>query len=287
MRCPGRLGIILLMSSDVLRPRLQLALGGEIVLTDEHPALRGRRVYTAHAPEQGRLLRVTLHPAPPEGPSPETLREKISRLKELGHASIILPIAVGEIEGRAWVVEGEPDGITAAVRVAELGPRPVREAVRVVRDVARALVALHRRGIAHGALSLETVLLAPEGTQITGLALSEGGEAGDDLDALATLARALFYGDRTGSASSRRRLPPEIAALLESMGSDDPARRPQKAEAILGVLDTFPVEQPSTLGALIDSAGRGARTRPMHTTFGLLVLGAVILMILVILASQR
>jgi hypothetical protein len=275
------------MSSDTVRPRLQLALGGDTVISDEQPALRGRRVYTAHAPEQGRLLLVTLHPAPPEGPSPLVLREKLSRLNELNHASIDLPIAVGEIEGRAWVVEKESDGVTVAAWVAERGPRPVREAVRVVRDVARALVAMHRRGLAHGALGLDTVWLTPEGTRITGLVLSEGGNAGDDLDGLARIARMLFYGERPGSASTRRRLPPEIAALLESMGSDDPARRPLRAEVVLGVLDTFPVEQASALGALIDSAGRGARSRPKHTTFGLLVLGGAIVLILLYLASRQ
>lgn len=275
------------MSPDTVRPRLQLALGGDTIISDEQPALRGRRVYTAHAPEHGRLLRVTLHPSPPEGPSPQVLREKLSRLTELNHASIDLPIAVGEIEGRAWVVEKETDGVTVAAWVAEHGPRPVREAVRVVRDVARALVAMHRRGLAHGALGLDTVWLTPEGTRITGLALSEGGIAGDDLDGLARIARTLFYGDRPGSVSTRRRLPPEIAALLESMGSDDPARRPHRAEAVLGVLDTFPVEQASALGALIDSAGRGARSRPKHTTFGLLVFGGAILLILLYLAFRR
>ena len=275
------------MFPDTLRPKLQLALGGETVLSDEQPALRGRRVYTARAPEDGRLLVVTLHPAPPEGPAARTLQQKISRLTELGHASVSLPIAVGEIEGRAWVVEQETEGVTAAARLAERGPRPVREAVRVVRDIARALVAMHRRGLAHGALDLDTVLLTPEGTRLTGLALSEGEDAKDDLDGLAWIARALFYGDRPGSASFRRHLPPEIAGLLESMGSDDPAHRPQRAETVLGVLDTFPVEQESALGALIDSAGRGARSRPMHTTFGVLVLIGAILLILLYLASQR
>lgn len=275
------------MLPDALRPRLQLALGGETIIADEQPALGGRRVYTAHAPEQGGLLRVTLHPAPPEGPLPRALQDKIARLTALDHASMILPIAVGEIEGRAWVVEGETSGVTAAACVAERGPRPVREAVRVVRDVARALTAMHRRGLAHGALGPDTVLLAPEGTRIIGLALSDGGNAGDDLDALAEIARSLFYGNRPGGASFRRHLPPEIAALLESMVADDPARRPQRAEAVLGVLDTFPVEQSSALGALIDSAGRGGRSRPMHTTFGVLILVGVILLILAFLAARR
>jgi len=275
------------MSPDTVRPRLQLAIGGDTVISDEQPALRGRRVYTAHAPEHGRLLRVTLHPAPPEGPSSQVLREKLSRLTELNHASVDLPIAVGDIEGRAWVVEKETDGVTVAAWVAERGPRPVREAVRVVRDVARALVAMHRRGLAHGALGVDTVWLTPEGTRITGLALSEGISAADDLDGLARIARTLFYGDRPGSASTRRRLPPEIAALLESMGSADAARRPHRAEAVLGVLDTFPVEQASALGALIDSAGRGARSRPKHTTFGLLILVGAIVLILLYLASRH
>ncbi len=274
------------MLPDTLRPRLQLALGGETIIADEQPALGGRRVYTAHAAEPGRLLRVTLHPAPPEGPLPRTLQDKIARLTALDHASMILPLAVGEIDGRAWVIEGEITGVTAAACVAERGPRSVREAVRAVRDVARALAAMHRRGLAHGALGPDTVLLAPEGTRIVGLALSDGGNAGDDLDGLAEIAQLLFYGSHPGGAAFRRHLPPEITALLESMAADDPARRPQRAEAVLGVLDTFPVEQSSALGALIDSAGRGARARPRHTTFGVLILVGVILLVLAFLAAQ-
>lgn len=275
------------MSPDTLRPRLQLALGGAATLGDELPALRGRRRYAAESPLGARRLVATLHPLPPEGPRPEALQEKVDRLREIGHANIALPVAMGELDGRTWAVDGEDGLLTAEARLRERGALPVREAVQVIRDVARALAAMHRRGLSHGALGLDTVMLAPEGTLLTGLALHEGGGAVADLEALSQLSQALFHGGHGDSAAFRRRLPPEIAALLESMASGDPARRPQRAEAILAVLDTFPVEQASVLGSMVDSAGRGARARGRSATLAVLAIGALILLGVLWLATQR
>jgi hypothetical protein len=146
---------------------------------------------------------------------------------------------------------------------------------------------MHRRGLVHGALSVETVLLAPEGTLLTGLAFEAGGNEGDDLDALAMVARALFYGERPDRNSLGRRLPPELQALLDSMATDDPSRRARRAEAVLGVLDTFPVGQSSSLGSVLDSAGRGARERGRKATMAVLAIVGLIALAAWWLASHR
>src|SRR5208283_4009487 len=53
-------------------------------------------------------------------------------------------------------------GETLAARVARRGALPVAEAVRVARDMARALTAAHTQGIFHRDIKPENVLLVPE-----------------------------------------------------------------------------------------------------------------------------
>jgi hypothetical protein len=275
------------MMVDTVRAQLQLAVGGVATLGEELPALGGQRLFEATLTAGARRVLVTLYPAAPEGPIPGALATKVARFTDLAHPAIVLPLRTGELDGRAWVIDAADGLVTARERMAARGALPVRDAVRAVRDVARALVAMHRRSLTHGALGLDTVLLAPEGTLITGLTLSTGGHEGDDLDAFGLLARTLFYGDRAEGNTLRRRLPPEITALLDLMADDGSAREPQSAEAVLRVLDTFPVEQSSALGEMVDSAGRGARSRPMQTTLGLLAIGGMIVLVLYWLLSHR
>ena len=267
------------MSEDSLRAQLQLALGGAATLDAGDPAISDRRRYPGRT-AAGRRVLVTLFAPSPVGPIPDALTARLQRFGELAHPTLVLPLAHGELDDCAWVVEGNDGLVTLAERLRERGPLPVRDAVRVVRDVARALVAMQRRGLVHGAIGSETVLLAPEGTLLTGLALHTDGHVRDDLNALAALARAVFHGDRAGGSMSARRLPLEIASLLKLMTPDDAAREPLRAEGVLGVLDTFPVGQSSTLGAMIDSAGRGARSRQMQTRVGVLVMAGLVLLAL-------
>ena len=147
------------MSHDTTRPRLQLSLGGAALLGEERPSLGGRRIFAANCRESGAALLVTLHPLPPEGPAPRAMLGRASRLQALAHPRLNTPIASGDLDGRAWVVEPAPTSPSVLLRLSDSGALGVKEGVRVLREVTRAVASLHRTGLAHGALELETVQL--------------------------------------------------------------------------------------------------------------------------------
>ncbi len=74
------------------------------------------------------------------------------------HPHLVATLEVGEHEGRQVAVFERGPGAPLARRLAERGPLEPREALRVVRDVATGLSALHRSGRAHGDVRAEKVL---------------------------------------------------------------------------------------------------------------------------------
>lgn len=270
--------------ADRMRPRLQLALGPLAELGDERPSLGGRRRYEARARADGTPLLVTLHPAPPQGPSPEALTHRIRRIGALAHPALLTPVASGVVDGCAWIAEPALDVPSALVRLDERGAMPLRDGIAALRDVTRALVTLHRAGMPHGAIDLDTLYLTPDGARLGGLGLVTGGSVRDDLSAIGTVAWACFTGDLpdgagTSLAHRRRGVPVALDALLASLLASEPASRPVNAEAVLLALDGFPTPRTSPLDQLLDGAGRGGRiprVRELVFALGLVGLGVLI-----------
>lgn len=276
------------MSNDSTRPRLQLSLGAAALLGEELPSLGGRRVFAATNRETGTELLVTLHPAPPEGPSPKAVQSRLGQLRSLDHPVLILPVAEGNLDGRAWVVERIPFTPTARRRLGDGGALGVRHGVLVLRDVTRALASLHRAGLAHGALDLDSVHVSPTGGTINGFAASESGTQRSDLDALGALAQALFTGAFADSTpwSRPRKLPAGLDSLMASLLAPNPAMRPARAEAILGALDAFPTPHPSPISSFLEGAGRGARVpRAREAVLFLVLVGLSVLVTTVVLGQ--
>jgi hypothetical protein len=265
------------MSNDTTRPRLQLSLGALALLGEERPSLGGRRVFAATCREGGGDLLVTLHPAPPEGPSAAAVRDRVARVKQLVHPGISAPVAAGDLDGRAWVVEPTLVLPTLQQRIADGGALSVRQGILALRDVARAVASLHRAGITHGALDLATIHVAPGGALVTGLGASIGADLRTDLDALGPIAWACFTGElpdgSTVRLSERRRgIPEGLDALVASLLAPDRNARPVRAVAVLGALDAFPTPQDSPIASFLEGAGRGARAPRARETVLLLVL---------------
>lgn len=280
--------------TDPFLLRLRLALGGAAEPGEERPAVGGLRVFDARsrddAPDARPTRRVIVHPEPPDGPTLSTLRARNESLLVLTHPALAAPLESGEFEGRAWVVEPIPPGRTLDETALGGGVRSVPEAIGIIRDVARALVTLHRRGLAHGALSGATVHHGSRGTIVTGLGRQPAGGVADDLFALGAIAWLLLVGHEyraTGESPSPRRLrrtiPAELDAVVARLLAADPGARPTRAEDVLERLDAVTLPAASPLDAFLDAPGRGGRTpRSRVLRWALLGLGIAALLVMLL-----
>jgi len=271
------------MNSDTIRPRLQLSVGSLALLGEELPSLGGRRVFAANCREMGEALQVTLHPMPPEGPSPSAIRDRVARLKVMTHRGLKVPIAAGDLDGRAWVIEPQLASPSALLRLSDGGALTVRQGIHALRDVTRAITSLHRAGLAHGGLDLATIHLDDDGAQVTGFGAVASADARADLDALGPIAWAFFTGDlpdgRPQRLGERRRgIPEGLDAIVASLLAADVGQRPVRAEVVLNALDAFPTPVPSPIASFLEGAGRGTRSpRARETMILMLLFGLTVL----------
>jgi eukaryotic-like serine/threonine-protein kinase len=77
----------------------------------------------------------------------------------LSHPNIVPIHRADEMGGVVFFVMGYVDGESLADRVRERGPLPAGEVVRLLRDVADALDAAHRRGVVHRDVKSENILI--------------------------------------------------------------------------------------------------------------------------------
>ena len=100
---------------------------------------------------------------PPELALDVSLREGFLReartAAKLSHPNIVPIHAVEEHEDLVFFVMTFVDGETLTQRIAARGPLPVRDGVRVLREVAWALVQAHSQGIVHRDIKADNILL--------------------------------------------------------------------------------------------------------------------------------
>ncbi len=99
----------------------------------------------------------------PEFASQPGLRDRFLRetrtAASFSHPNIVPVYAVEEWEGHLAYAMGLVEGETLTERVARAGPLPVREIVRMVKDVAHALAYAHGRGVVHRDIKPDNVML--------------------------------------------------------------------------------------------------------------------------------
>ena len=241
------------------------------------------------ARDGGHHVLVTLHPAPPIGPEPRELLRRIDVLRQLGHATLVLPSACGELDGCAWVVELESELPDVRDRMA-MAPFTLATAVAAIRDLTRAVAAMHRREITHGAIDLDAIRIDGDAVRLGGVGLSLGATRRDDLDALGLVAWGLLSGERRPTAGRRlsqlrRGVSPELDALAASLVAPNPADRPQRAEAILDALDAVPTPRRGPLASIVDPMGHDARPRA-RGALGWAVACVAIALLAILLATR-
>ena len=271
--------------------RLQLAVGTAASLVEEVAQDESRRVFTARAPHETEGVRVSrlvvLHPLPPHGPTPGALLDRMASIRAIGHPALAAPLATGTADGAAWVVEPAPGTATLHERLGSGTLLTVHDAVRLLREGARALAALHRRGLHHGAIDARLLTFDTGGLRIYGLGRGTGGSASADLHRLGMVVQRTMQGDLAYGVVRTRVMPPPLEELLASLTSEDPGARPASADAVLTALDWFPSAGQGTHRTLLDSAGRGGRPPGHRRAALLLAVAAVVLLLTWLLVRPR
>lgn len=151
--------------------------------------------------------------------------ERVGALAQIHHPGLLQIYDAGP----GWMVCEYPSGGRLQEKLAS-GPLDLGGASRAVRDVARALTALHAAGVAHGAIGSDLVVFDEEGRAKLAAGSFEGAATtADDDAALGSLSWRTFTGTEPGAGRASK-LPPTVADLLRRMISSDPVLRPRLRE---------------------------------------------------------
>jgi serine/threonine protein kinase len=143
-----------------LREQVQANLGAAYTVERELGGGGMSRVFVAHDAALGR--RVVLKILPPDlaaGVSLERFQREIRLATQLQHPNIVPVLGTGEAEGLPYYVMPFVEGESLRHRLRRVGQLPVGEAVRIAREVARALDYAHGHDVVHRDIKPENVLL--------------------------------------------------------------------------------------------------------------------------------
>ncbi|MBL8622759.1 MAG: protein kinase [Myxococcales bacterium] len=184
-------------------------------------------------------------------------------------AGVVPVIAHGEAgDGGRYLAVAWLDGETVAARQRAAG-LTAHQAVAIATAVARALAALHAHGVAHGAVTLDHVILATDGAVVLREPAARAARPADDVAALGRLLAALATGRQIGTAAARPRnpaLPPALAAVLDELRADTggvttAAAVADRLAGLTGLDDTLAVRAVTTPAAEETADLRGATPR--------------------------
>jgi eukaryotic-like serine/threonine-protein kinase len=138
------------------------------------------RVYRARDRQLGRLVAIkVLHERYADDPVyVERFRREAQAVARLSHPNIVTIIDRGESDGSQYIVFEHVEGEDLKQLVTRVGPLPVRRALDLAIDVARALAFAHSNGVVHRDVKPQNVLLRDGGAKVTDFGIARA----DDLD---------------------------------------------------------------------------------------------------------
>ena len=101
------------------------------------------------------------------GLSGERFSREIQLAARLQHPNIVPLLSAGEVDGVPYYTMPFVDGESLRVRLQRVGELPVRDAIAILRDVARALDYAHAQGIVHRDIKPDNVLLSADYAVVT------------------------------------------------------------------------------------------------------------------------
>jgi tetratricopeptide (TPR) repeat protein len=255
--------------------RLQAALAGRYRLEDEIGRGGMGAVFRAHELKHQRdvILKV-LRPDISYSVGRQRFEAEVQIAARLAHPHIIPLLDSGDAGGLLYFVMPRLPGETLRERLERLGTLPVMDAMRLLRDIADALLHAHDAGIVHRDLKPENVLCSgdhaflldfgiaqyatatPEDERLTRDGHAVGTPrymapeqaAGNPVDHRADLyawglvASEMLLGSKRRDldlGSVRSDIPAALTALVYKCLAPDPAHRPRSAGTIVAALDSI------------------------------------------------
>ena len=196
------------VASDVRTPTLELRDGEEVpagtVIADryriEAPMGQGGMgtVYLAEHLTVGRkvAVKVLTHEWSRNETVARRFREEARAASAAGHPNIVEVFDAGTLpDGRLYIAMEHLTGRSLYEEVQAVGPMPIEQACRIVRDVARATKAAHEVGIIHRDLKPDNVMIVKRGDEtivkVLDFGISASAERGSDEERLTRPGHAL------------------------------------------------------------------------------------------------
>ena len=152
---------------DLLRDQLQRSLGTAYTLERELGGGGMSHVFVAEEARLGRRVVVKLLPRELAGAvSLERFEREIATAARLQHPHIVPVLGAGEVDGLPYFTMPFVEGESLRARLAR-GTPDLREAVAILRDVAKALGYAHGHGVVHRDIKPENVLLSGGAATVT------------------------------------------------------------------------------------------------------------------------
>jgi serine/threonine-protein kinase len=150
-----------LLPDGDLRATLQEALGSRYTLVHELGGGGMSRVFVADEPALGRKVVIkVVEPERLPGVSAARFAQEIRLAAALQQANIVPLLSAGSAGGVPYYTMPLVDGRSLLERLEREGALPIRHAVSILRDVARALAYAHARGVVHRDIKPGNVLLS-------------------------------------------------------------------------------------------------------------------------------